>query len=287
MNSGGNSDHDGDSNGRWLTYGEIAASRGTSRIAAVRLTQRHKWRRQMGNDGLARVLVPPNMLPDNVASHATGDNTGNSISNVSDVGNAVSDVASNTAGDVTDNMALLAAIEAAHAGEVAALRERAEVAERRADAADADRRAAQARAEHAEAARDAERVRADALRDRLNAQLVAAETTEAHAAALRDRLDAMQAQLVEAHAALQAAVETERRAAQAEQEIAGERTRADALRDRLDASQAQIAVAEAAAELARRHAQEAQDAAETLRQTDSARRALGLWARIRRAWRGE
>ena len=82
MDSGGNSDHGGDGNGRWLTYGEIAASRGTSRIAAVRLTQRHKWRRQMGNDGLARVFVPPDMLPNDVAGNTIDDVTRNTASGV-------------------------------------------------------------------------------------------------------------------------------------------------------------------------------------------------------------
>jgi hypothetical protein len=33
--------------------------------------------------------------------------------------------------------------------------------------------------------------------------------------------------------------------------------------------------------------QEVIDAAEALRQADDARKALGRWARVRRAWRGE
>ena len=44
--------------GRWMTYDELAEVRGIRRIAAVRLVQRYKWRRQAGNDGRARVLVP-------------------------------------------------------------------------------------------------------------------------------------------------------------------------------------------------------------------------------------
>jgi hypothetical protein len=55
--------HD-DDGGQWLTYAEIAAARGTSRLAAVRLAQRRRLRRQKGNDGFARVFVPADMLPD-------------------------------------------------------------------------------------------------------------------------------------------------------------------------------------------------------------------------------
>ena len=95
------------------------------------------------------------------------------------------------------------------------------------------------------------------LRDRLNAQLMAAETTEARAAALRDRLDAMQAQLAEAHSALQAAAETERRAVSAEASRETERGHADALRDRFEAMREQLTAR-----------QEVVDAAEAIRQAD-------------------
>jgi hypothetical protein len=44
--------------GRWLTYAELAELRGITRKAAIRLTQRHQWRRQPGNDGATRVFVP-------------------------------------------------------------------------------------------------------------------------------------------------------------------------------------------------------------------------------------
>jgi hypothetical protein len=49
-------------NGRWLTYGEIAAIRRTTRASAERLARRMKWRRQSGNDGFARVMVPAAFL---------------------------------------------------------------------------------------------------------------------------------------------------------------------------------------------------------------------------------
>jgi hypothetical protein len=49
---------DAGTTGRWMTYDELAEMRGIKRIGAVRLVQRYKWRRQAGNDGRARVLVP-------------------------------------------------------------------------------------------------------------------------------------------------------------------------------------------------------------------------------------
>jgi hypothetical protein len=44
--------------GRWVTYAELAELRHISRKAAARLTLRHQWRRQSGNDGAVRVWVP-------------------------------------------------------------------------------------------------------------------------------------------------------------------------------------------------------------------------------------
>jgi hypothetical protein len=48
--------------GRWLTYDELAQVRGIQRIGAVRLAKRQGWRRQPGNDGKARVMVPTTAL---------------------------------------------------------------------------------------------------------------------------------------------------------------------------------------------------------------------------------
>jgi hypothetical protein len=47
--------------GRWLSYAELAELRGISRKAAMRLTLRHRWRRQPANDGTVRVCVPPDV----------------------------------------------------------------------------------------------------------------------------------------------------------------------------------------------------------------------------------
>jgi hypothetical protein len=57
MDNGGATSEDG----RWLSYAELAELRGITRKAAIRLTQRHQWRRQPGNDGATRVYVPPDI----------------------------------------------------------------------------------------------------------------------------------------------------------------------------------------------------------------------------------
>lgn len=61
---------DGDDAGgdvRSLSYDEIAEARGISRTSAIRLVQRKGWRRQPGNDGTVRVMVPPTELNANKA----------------------------------------------------------------------------------------------------------------------------------------------------------------------------------------------------------------------------
>ena len=48
---------------RRMTYAELAAVRGTSQASAQRLVRRKHWPRQVGNDGVVRVLVPPGRSP--------------------------------------------------------------------------------------------------------------------------------------------------------------------------------------------------------------------------------
>src|SRR4051794_18148861 len=45
-----------------LTYSELATARGITLAAARRMTLRHRWPKQIGNDGLSRVLVPASAL---------------------------------------------------------------------------------------------------------------------------------------------------------------------------------------------------------------------------------
>jgi len=58
---------------RRMTYAEIAQSRRISVSSAERLVRRKHWRRQVGNDGIVRILVP---LDDtqNPKEHADSDN---------------------------------------------------------------------------------------------------------------------------------------------------------------------------------------------------------------------
>ena len=96
--------------GRWLTYAELAAVRGINLESAVKLVQRERWSRSSGNDRArtVRVLVPLDWLqPAKERPPSSGDPPPQS----------------------GDTSGYLTAIEAAHASEVRALRQRAETAE--------------------------------------------------------------------------------------------------------------------------------------------------------------
>ena len=47
---------------RRMTYAELAQARGISLAAARRLTLRHRWHKQLGNNGLVVVSVPLSAL---------------------------------------------------------------------------------------------------------------------------------------------------------------------------------------------------------------------------------
>ena len=186
---------------------------GIKRVAAIRLVQRHKWRKQAGNDGLARVLVPPewakpgDRAPRDIAPDVTGD------------------VALDDGGDVTR---VINALETS----VASLTERAEAAERRADRAEKLVDQAESRADRAEEGRAA----ADARAYRLD-QALAGE--RARADALRDRADELMGQLIKAEAAGNAlTVETDELRRQVE---AAQMARAEAEADAVELLQADAA----------------------------------------------
>ena len=269
----------------WMTYREIAAARGITHAAAIRLVQRHRWQKRDGsNDGLAHVLVPHDAVQPTPPVRRPP---------VMPIQRPLSS-GPTTPPDTAAFETALAAIREAHAGETAALRDQVTAAISRADQAEAGREAERERADRAERGRDAERVRADALRDRVDALQATAETTETRAAVLRGRLDAMQAQLAEAHVTLQAATETgrradraEARAHEAEQGRDMANARADELSGRLDTAQHLAREAAAAAEAAQLAQAEAEADAAELRQEDAARKGRGRLARLRAAWRGE
>jgi hypothetical protein len=47
-----------------VTYAELAQARGVSIAAARKLTLRHRWPKQIGNDGLTHVLAPVSFMED-------------------------------------------------------------------------------------------------------------------------------------------------------------------------------------------------------------------------------
>jgi hypothetical protein len=126
-----------------LTYGELAKARGITLAAARRLALRHKWRKQLGNDGLTHVWVPVSALPSDVPPDGTDDAPASepaldeallaAIAKVTT--GAVSDVVSGAMSDLRSDMksvvpALQEAIISLRA-ELYAQRDRAEHAERR------------------------------------------------------------------------------------------------------------------------------------------------------------
>ena len=301
--------------GRWLTYRQIGGLRRISKASAERLVRRHKWRRQEDNQGVTRVLVPPEWAEVELALAS----------------DSPPDIRADGSPDITPDTGVsriaagpLAALEDA----VAALREQLDATNARAERAEAGREGERARAddlraqidvlnaERVETRAEAERaltkelVRGDQLSYRVDslqtevrraeeradgidadrrAAEAKAEAERSRADALRDRLNTMQEQLADAHAALQAAEAADARAKQAEAgrteergradraeaATSGERARADALRDRTEALQAQLTAR-----------QEVIDAAEATRRAEDERRARGRWARLRAAWRG-
>jgi hypothetical protein len=188
--------------GRWMTYGELARARSIDRQSAVKLVRRQHWRRQPGNDGEVRIFVPSEGLSRVTAKDETRDE------------------ARPIAPDMTAFETALAAIEAAHASEVAVLRERADAAEmsRVAAQAMADRALvhlaeAEMRAEadraHADQAIAGERARADALRDRVETLQVQLAQLEAEGAASDIQAAELTAQLKQARSEAQEAAAAE------------------------------------------------------------------------------
>ena len=127
--------------GKWLTYAELADARGIDRQSARRMANRTHWRRQKDNHGVVRVYVP--------LAQAERQRRQRDIS------------ADTPAVMPADMSAVTRPLEAA----IAILRKQLELAN--------------SRAEQAEAGRDAERSRADALRDRIKALQVQLATAEA------------------------------------------------------------------------------------------------------------
>jgi hypothetical protein len=147
----------------WLSYPELARLRGINLTSAFRLAKRHGWRRQKGNDGKLRVLVP--------AVDRTID-----LDKSVDKGRAApgkgpdNDLAQVVAAIRSDTMEVVKPLQDA----IAVLETQLTEANSRAERADADRRQAEGRADillarldgterERDEAREAARIATDAL----------------------------------------------------------------------------------------------------------------------------
>jgi len=156
--------HDADdvSDGRWLTYAELAKLRGIDRASAFKLALRHKWSRQKNNKGQVTVLVPPDFTSPEDESQDNGYDASYRVS----------------------FDAALAAVRDAHAGEVAALRSQMAAARAEADTSRdrADRTLVQLAEAHSErAAALARAERAEVLVANLEADIATKEEVAAQA----------------------------------------------------------------------------------------------------------
>jgi hypothetical protein len=252
---------DRNADGSWMTYREIAAARRVKLSAAVRLVQRHKWRKHTGNDGTARILVPTEWVK---PSDRVTPDVGHDV---------VPDTEDDVADDVTPDRHMLAGALAALEDAISALREQLEQANERADRAEtrADDLRAQINTLNAETV---------VMRSEANRAFAAAKKAEAEIDQLRGEAEA--AQIAQAKAEADAAG-----LRQAEEE---QRATADALRERADELQAgqELMMDMHARSLAAAQEQleQVREAAEGLRQAEADRKARGLLARLRAALRG-
>jgi hypothetical protein len=143
---------------RWMTFDELARSRGISKLSAAALVRRHRWRRQRDNRGRVIALVP-NDGPE-LRRAIESDHPPNHRGPASD--HPPDDRPYTAAFDTA-----LAAIEGAHAREIRALQDQLETSEQGREAVLAQLADASARVDRAESAITGERQRADALRDQL------------------------------------------------------------------------------------------------------------------------
>ena len=243
----------------WLTYAQIGARFGMSAEAARLRARRFGWRMQPGNDGRTLVLVPDDAAVQLRPPVRPPGRTGET--------------------------ARLAALLAEERGRAERADRRADDAMARADAADADRRAADARADRerdradrAEQGREGERARADELRDRLaGLETEVAQHREAASgrkarmrggrcvrAVLRQDRGGPAGRADPGRGTGRAGGEPGVRAAGADRSGSGGRGTGAPGRPR----KARLAALARAWE-------------------DAARRSAGRWARLRRAWRGE
>jgi chromosome segregation ATPase len=293
-----------------MTYTELAHARGISKSSAERLVFRNHWRRQRGNNGVTRALVPLESLTGDTACDAAGDAppvmTPAETPDVSpDVSGAINSLqaraisaledavatlreqmdGANRLADEAEQRAAAALALADRLGtQLADAGERATRAEAKLLSLEADLRAKDTQIAEQRLAVDqarAEVERVDGLRHDLDAAQHDAQTAQAELAAAR--LAADQVRTEASTKVAQAEADADRARGVAREAVQAVET-LKATVDELKAGQAahirNLAVAEHDAEAA-------QKAAAALRQAEADRKARGRWARLRAAWRGE
>ena len=166
---------DSPADGRWMTLKELADARRISVASAARLMRRRRWRRQPGNDGHIRVLVPAG------EQEPKADDRPDRRPDVTTEGRP--DVLADIRADV---MEVIRPLQNAIAVLEAQLTE------------------ANARAVRAEQAVAGERVRADVLRDKLESLQAELRKAEETAVRLTDAEEAAKRAIGEAEEAAQA-----------------------------------------------------------------------------------
>ena len=63
----------------WLTYEEAAARLAVKKASVQRMARAKKWPRRTGNDGKARIGLPPDRLAENAAAPPPPDHSGRII----------------------------------------------------------------------------------------------------------------------------------------------------------------------------------------------------------------
>lgn len=118
-----------------LTYAELGQRLGIKPASAKRLVQRRKWVRVVGNDGIARIHVPLEAVPNDVASDVPDDVPGDVASDVP--GNVIPFVLPHVTPDLSSHIAYLDGIIQGMREQIEAEQQRADAEQRRADAAEA------------------------------------------------------------------------------------------------------------------------------------------------------
>ena len=261
------------SDGRWLTYDQLARLRRIDKPSAVKLATRNHWPRRKGNAGQMQVCVPVHWF------ERSRDRQDRYVDKSTDI-------------DVDSG--LLAGALSALEDAVAALREQLDASNARAERAEADRADERLRANRLETTVAAERQRADDLRaqiDVLNAEMEAMRAeAERELAEERLRADRLSEHVDAARAeadAVRSQVEGSERDRNHATEVADKAVKAaEALQGDLTLVQTALEQAKAELAVAQHDAQAGQQAAAVLRQAEAERRARGLVARLRAAWWG-